>query len=446
MSTAVTGDVAYVGQGCPAAGSTPADPYLANPERKIALIDRGACAVSLKIDRAASAGAIAVLIGLVAPGDAISFSSGGGTNFVPTLVITQSTSNLIKGAGAAVNVTLSPSNAIPLSGNVASYSSRGPNYSYNMLKPDMSAPGTITAAQPGTGNGQTSESGTSFACPLAAGSAALLLSQNHSLGPLDIKALLMETSEPIVYENVATEPGVLAPLSRVGAGELRVNRAAAASTTVWDATDPLSVSLSFGTFRLNANASYRKKVVIRNYSNVARTYSIANSYRDAPNLTGVTITVPPTIFVPPNSSASFNATLSVNAAALPTWTLDGGANGGNGELLNTVEYAGYLTFTSGSENVHVPWHILPHKAADVKPLSASVTLNGNPGTLSLSNTPGAVGGLVDVFWLTGTGMQFSPFPPAGARIGLRGGQSASGWSATHLCRCRLHDSGSAVRH
>jgi subtilisin family serine protease len=408
VNTTVTGNIAYVGRGCPAAGSTPADPYLASPSGKIALIDRGACAVSLKIDRAASAGAIGVLIGLVAPGDAISFSNGGGTNFVPTLVITQSTSNLIKGAGAAVNITISPNNAIPLSGNVASYSSRGPNYSYNMLKPDMSAPGTVTAAQPGTGNGQTSESGTSFACPLAAGSAALLLSQNHSLGPLDIKALLMETSEPLVYENVATEPGVLAPLSRVGAGELRVNRAAAASTTVWDATDPLSVSLSFGTFRLNANASYRKKVVIRNYSNLARTYTIANTYRDAPNFTGVTITVPPSIFVPPNSSASFNATLSVNAAALPTWTLDGGANGGNGELLNTVEYAGYLTFTSGSENVHVPWHILPHKAADVKPLSPSLTLNGNPGTLSLSNTPGAVGGLVDVFSLTGTGVQFPP--------------------------------------
>ena len=42
-------------------------------------------AVSLKIDRAASAGAVGVLIGLVAPGDAVAFSNGGGSNFVPTL-------------------------------------------------------------------------------------------------------------------------------------------------------------------------------------------------------------------------------------------------------------------------------------------------------------------------------------------------------------------------
>ena len=38
----------------------------------------------------------AVLIGLVAPGDAVSFSNGGGSNFPPSLVITQSTSQLLQ--------------------------------------------------------------------------------------------------------------------------------------------------------------------------------------------------------------------------------------------------------------------------------------------------------------------------------------------------------------
>jgi PA domain len=118
ISTTVTGDVAYVGRGCPAdsiSTGSPADPYLADPKGKIALIDRGACAVSLKVDAAAKAGAIGVLIGLVAPGDAISFTYAGGSDFVPSLVITQSTSNAIKGALATstVNATLSPNNAIP---------------------------------------------------------------------------------------------------------------------------------------------------------------------------------------------------------------------------------------------------------------------------------------------------------------------------------------------
>jgi minor extracellular serine protease Vpr len=159
---------------------------------------------------------------------------------------------------------------------------------------------------------------------------------------------------------------------------------------------------------LNTNQSYRKKVIVRNYSNAARTYTIGNVYRDAPNLTGAILSAPASIAVPANFSASFNLTLTVNAAALPVWTLNGGSNGGDGELLDTVEYAGYLTFTSGAESVHLPWHILPHKAANVLPAASTLALSGVPQTLLVSNTPSTVGGLVDVFSLTGTGVQFPP--------------------------------------
>jgi hypothetical protein len=118
VNAAVTGDVVYVGRGCPTgsiSSGSPADPYLADPGGKIALIDRGSCAVSLKIDRAAKSGATAVLIGLVAPGNPISFSYAGGSSFVPSLVITQATSNLIKATlgSSTVNATISPANAIP---------------------------------------------------------------------------------------------------------------------------------------------------------------------------------------------------------------------------------------------------------------------------------------------------------------------------------------------
>lgn len=411
VNSTVTADIVYVGRACPAGSistDSPADPLLANPSGKIALVDRGTCAVSLKIDYAANSGAIGVLVGLVAPGDAISFSNGGGSDFVPSLVVTQSTANVIKNAlmGATVNGTISSSNALALAGNVASFSSRGPNYSYNMLKPDMSAPGTINGALVGSGTGQVTESGTSFSCPLTGGSAALLLSKNRSLGPLDIKALLMETSEPNVFANAATMPGMLAPLSRAGAGEVRADRAAAGTTAVWDASAPLAVSLSFGTYRLNTAQSFKKKVVVRNYSSSAKTYTISNTYRDAPNTTGVTLGIPGSISVPANSSASFTMSLTVTPAALPIWTLNGGSEGSNGELLNTVEYAGYLTLSGGGDNVHIPWHILPHKAANVTPTLTNLALGGNPQALPLTNTSGAVNGAVSVFSLTGTGTQF----------------------------------------
>jgi hypothetical protein len=365
--------------------------------------------VSLKVDRAASAGAVGVLIGLVASGDAVTFSNGGGTNFVPTLIITQSTSNIIKNAlaSSAVNATLSPNNAVSLAGNVASYSSRGPNYSYNMLKPDMSAPGTIMGAAFGTGNGLVTESGTSFACPITAGSAAVLLSKNPLLAPLDVKALLMENAAPAVYNNALTQPGYLGPMSRVGGGELRVDKAVSSTTSVWDTTNPLAVSMSFGTYRVSANQTFKKKVAIRNYSSTSRTYAIGNTYRDAPNTTGFTLSFPSSVVVPPNSSASITVSATVTAASLPAWTLNGGANGGSGELLNTVEYAGYLTFTDPNDTVHLPWHILPHKSANVQ-VGASLALSGNVTSLAITNLSAPIAGPVDVFSLTGTGVQFPP--------------------------------------
>jgi subtilisin family serine protease len=404
----VTGNVVYVGRGCPASGATPADPYLANPSGAIALIDRGTCSVSLKVDRAAQAGAIGVIIGLVAPGDAVSFSNGGGSQFVPTLVITQSTSNTIKTAlgQQTVNATLSPDNKISTAGNVASYSSRGPNYSYNMLKPDMSAPGTIEGALVGAGNGQVTESGTSFACPLTSGAAALLLSKNPGLTPLDVKALLMENVSTAVYANALTQPGVLGPLSRTGSGELRIDRAAASTTAVWDASDPLAVSMSFGTYRLSAPQTFKKKIVVRNYSSSPRTYSIANSYRLAPNMTGVTLSYPASVFVGANGSASITVSATVTPANLPVWTPNGGSSGNNGELLNTVEYAGFLTFSDPNDTINFPWHVLPHKSANVQPSVSSLALGGAPQLLQFLNSGASISGAVDAFSLTGTEVQF----------------------------------------
>ena len=68
------------------------------PAGKIALIDRGACSISVKVDRAANAGAIGILIGLVAAGDAVSSPSAAATISCPSLVIQQSLSNSHQGA------------------------------------------------------------------------------------------------------------------------------------------------------------------------------------------------------------------------------------------------------------------------------------------------------------------------------------------------------------
>jgi len=400
--------VAFVGRGCPAGSPAPVppggDPYLADPAGKVALIDRGACNVSLKVDRAAKAGAVGVLIGLVASGDAISFSFGGGDTFVPTLVITQSTSNLIKANIAApVVVTLSPSVTTPLVMSMVSTSSRGPNYSFNAIKPDIGAPGASVSALAGSGTGATAFGGTSGAAPMVSGSAALLIQKYPTRPPSEIKSVLMNTAETNISINPATQPGVLAPITRIGGGEVRVDRAANSTTAAWD-DDTLGGSLSFGFQPVAGPVTLNKTVRVRNYGSTARTYSISSSFRYADDAASgaVTLTAPGSLVVAANSSATFRVRLKIDSSRLPIWTLNGGSRGGDGFRLQGVEFDGYLGIADATDNVHLAWQVLPHRSAVVTPAATNVTLSGGTGTLALDNTTGAVDGRVDLFSLLGT--------------------------------------------
>jgi minor extracellular serine protease Vpr len=412
LSGTVTGSVAFVGRGCLAGAGVPVggDPYLASPAGKIALINRGVCNISEKVRRASDAGAIGVIIGLIAAGDAVSFSNGGqcpepanGT-CKPSLVITQSLANSIRtNIAAPVVASLSSANAISLAGSMASSSSRGPSMSYAAIKPEIGAPGASFSAEVGTGDGQTTFGGTSGAAPMVAGAAALLLQAAPSLQAHEVKARLMNSAENQIYTNPALAPGVLAPITRIGAGEVRVNRAIALKTGMWDAADPASVALSFGTYRVTGNNTYRRKVLVKNYNATARTYSVATNFRYANDVASgaVSLSVPATIAVPANGTATFFVTMTLNANLLPAWGLSAGANGGNGATLDLPEYDGYLTLSDATDTVRLPWHILPHKAANVVASASSVNMGGAASaSMNLTNTGGATFSNVDAFYLT----------------------------------------------
>jgi len=408
-----SGEVVFVGRGCPADSvedGSPEDPYLADAAGKVALIDRGDCNVSLKVERAAKAGAIGVLIGLVRPGDAISFAKGGGDTFVETMVISKADADRIKGQltnGVPVNVTVSPAVFVPLVGSVASSSSRGPSVSFSAIKPDIAAPGASVSADVGTGDGASAFGGTSGASPMVAGSAALLIQAHPRLFPAEIKALLMNTAETHIETDPARFPGVLAPITRIGGGEVRVDRALASKTAAWDADD-LTGSLSFGYQAVSANRTFRKRVTVRNYGGASRTYTISPQFRYSDDAASgaVRLEAPASVSVPAYSSRNFEVTLTVNAEKLPIWNLNGGSQGGNGSLLQGVEFDGYLTLSDSADNVHLAWQILPHRAAAVEPRTDTVRLRKDgSGTVFLDNRNGAVDGGVEVFSLTGTSPQ-----------------------------------------
>jgi subtilisin family serine protease len=384
---------------------------------KVALIDRGSCSISVKVDFAARAGAIGMLLALNAPGDAVSFSFGGPDPFmpVPLVVIQQSLGNAIKAnLTAPVNVSVNNSSKIDLIGSMAGTSSRGPSYSYNQIKPEIGAPGASLSAVVGTGTGQEAFGGTSGAAPMVAGSAALLLQKFPAATSSEIKSRLMNTANSTIYTNPATLPGVLAPITRIGSGEVRVDKAAAITTGVWDATNPYNVGLSFGTLRATGITTLSKKVAVRNYAASARVYNITRSFRYADDAASgaVTLTAPASINVPANGTASFTLTMKVDASKLPLWNLAFPGNQGNGALLNAVEFDGYISLNDAAGSVSVPWHVLPHKAAGVEVAASSVAV-GDP--LIIGNPAGAADGYVDAFALTGTSPQISTvLPPPGS--------------------------------
>lgn len=406
IGSGVSGDVAYVGRGCPAgsiATGSPEDPYRASPTGKIALIDRGACSVSLKVDRAVAAGATGVIIGLVAAGDAVSFSNGGGTHFAPTIVIQQSLSTAIKAqlaGGQTVNVSMSPASAIALVGSMASTSSRGPSISAQGIKPEIGAPGASVSAVVGSGNREEAFGGTSGATPMVAGSAALLLQAFPNARPEKIKAMLMNSAETAVYTNPAVVPGELAPITRIGAGEVRVNRAIALTSFAWN-RESKSAALAFGALEVAAPMVVEKTLRVENFSANDRTYNITPSFRYADDQASgaVRVLAPSHVHVPRRGREDITVRLLIDPSKLPTWQLNGGSLGGNGAALNGPEYDGYLTLTAGSEKLSVPWHVLPRKAAATIAAVTGGTRRGQ--TLQLLNL-GAETGDYDVFSLTGT--------------------------------------------
>ncbi|MDC6170627.1 S8 family serine peptidase [Paucibacter sp. XJ19-41] len=381
----------------------------------VALIDRGVCSISIKVANAANRGAIGVVIANNAAGDAPTFSFGGGAPMVPSLVVTQAIGNVLKSVPTdTAQVSVSPANSIPLAGSMTATSSRGPSYNFAAIKPEIGAPGASVSAVNGSGNGTESFGGTSGAAPVVAGAAALLLQKFPNAAPPEIKARLMNAANQTVYTNPATQPGVLAPISRIGAGELRVNASAALTTGLWDASNSYSPALSFGSPRATGVTTLSKKVAVRNYSATPRTYTITRSFRYADDAASgaVVLNAPASIAVPANGTAAFTLSLVLDASKLPAWNLGSAANQGNGALLQGVEFDGYITVADGTDGASVPWHVLPRKSANVV-AATNVALGGAAaGNLPISNVGGAVSGPLEIFSLTGSSPQISGQQPA----------------------------------
>ena len=351
---------------------------------KIVLVDRGACNFTLKIKNIGDAGGEAGIIGLVAPGGPFSGGDGGdGPITIPGYMISQADSNAIKAAiadGGAVGV-IDPTNQLPLVGQMVGGSARGPSMQFNnLIKPEIGAPGASVSAIAGTGTDTGPFGGTSGASPMVAGSAALLLDAFPGRSPMEIKSVLINTGET----DIDTDPFAgLAPITRIGGGEVRVDRAHGTSAAAWDDASG-NAALSFGFDDTTGTSVLTKTITVRNYSGSPITYDVNPTFRyggDAA-LGAVSFSAPASIVVPANGEHQFTLEVTVDGSALKAWYGNSGFLGATAGWLTDLEFDGYIELddTGGDTNdIHLPWHVLPRRSGDVE-----VTPTG-PNQFGLTN-------------------------------------------------------------
>lgn len=340
---------------------------------KIVFVDRGNCSFSLKIANIKAAGGILGIIGVVNGDAPFTGAYGGGDTSIPAFMINNADANILR-AGNAI-VRFSPSGQLSLAGSLASTSSRGPRFDDNIVKPEIGAPGASISADSGGFTATSAFGGTSGAAPMVTGAVALLLEGRSYLGISDIKQILVNTGETNIYApsvNGSVFPDKLAPITRIGGGEVRVDRALTAPAVVSDATgDAVSNvygAMSFGYLDASKpKTTFERTLNVQNRSNKSQTYTIAPTLRFADDNNGaVTMTVSPSsVTVAKNQFKRVKVKLTVDATKLRANLMNSSTGGNAIGPLTANEYDGYVVFTGSDHTLKMPWHILPRKSADV---------------------------------------------------------------------------------
>jgi len=361
-------------------------PFAGDLSGLIVLVDRGACNFTLKIKNIGDAGGLIGIIGLVAPGDPFNGGDGGDPVTIPGYMVSQADSNTFKSGLPDTVLRFDPTVGIALVGSMVGSSSRGPQHeSTHMIKPEIGAPGASISAIAGTGTGEGPFGGTSGASPMVAGSAALLLDASPNLSPLEAKAMLMNTGETDIKNNAVT--GELAPITRIGGGEVRVDLAVEAPAAAWD-DNGTQGGLSFGFVDVSKETvNLFKTVRVRNYSDSDISYNISSSFRyaDDEDSGAVTVSVPTgKLKVKAGKDATFTVKMTIKGELLPGNFMNSGSEGANPDALTVNEFDGYLVLDDGDHPIHMPWHVLPRKAALVK--ASETFVPAFPAVVGLNNT------------------------------------------------------------
>ncbi|MFE9834628.1 S8 family serine peptidase [Streptomyces sp. NPDC005551] len=267
--------------------------------------------------------------------------------------------------------------AVDSADEAAYFTSAGPRFGDNALKPDLSAPGVgILAARSSLTEGSgayTSMSGTSMATPHVAGVAALLAQAHPDWTGARLKDALMSTSAPLDASAYV-----------LGAGRVDVPDAVTAEITATGGAD-----LGYYSWPYDANQPVRRTITYSNSSGSA--VELALAVRGAAE--GVATLADSALTVPPHGTAS--TTLTGDGAKAPVGNTSGQvvASAGGEPVAHTVfglvkEEERYTLTVHVKDRDGAPVAAdltVQRLARDTDPLPAAV---GDSGTLELRLKPG----------------------------------------------------------
>jgi minor extracellular serine protease Vpr len=248
---------------------------------RIALIDRGVCSFTLKINNAEARGAVGVIVVNNVAGDptAMAHDPAFPEPTIPAVMVGRNEGNAMKPTGTVTVDGTSPAEFVTANADIlAGFSSRGPTPFTNLIKPDLTAPGVNVASSVFEDEFAFFQ-GTSMATPHLSGVAALLLDQYPGSSPAEVKSRMANNAARVVTDSTTgtLDPGVLAR----GGGRVDVVEAFNAAT--W--FDPVSVS--FGLVRANRRFAETRTVSVT--ADPAGAASAAVTFAAAPPA-GLTLT------------------------------------------------------------------------------------------------------------------------------------------------------------
>jgi subtilisin family serine protease len=308
----------------------------------------------------------------------------------------------------SVGATSNPNDNI--TGIMESYSSRGPGEN-NYLKPDISAPSYSLMALAGSGSRYESYRGTSFSCPLVSGAAALMMERCPECSPFAIKSILMNNAVRDIRYRV--EDNRKAPVTLMGSGELRVDKALEADFWAYSIED-VQPSLSLGLIDAAVDVVYKRTIVVTNLESLSSTLRINSEFRDPADEESGAVTIQfdkdKATFngAECNEELRFEVSFSIHAAlAPPNYMVSGGPRGLDPELLDKNEFDGHIVITDETgKEIALPFHMLLRQASylQVAPGSFLPTNDGDFSyDFSVTNY-GAGAAQVDSFDVLATGV------------------------------------------